>query len=62
MLPSSPHSDTVKKRVKYPRPIDCPHQDREEFARGVCYLCSTNIKRRNKTAKNKYTEGGMEGV
>mmetsp|Transcript_15504 Transcript_15504/g.60640 ORF Transcript_15504/g.60640 Transcript_15504/m.60640 type:complete len:334 (+) Transcript_15504:17-1018(+) len=28
---------------KYPRPAHCPHKDRKEHARGVCYQCSKNM-------------------
>jgi hypothetical protein len=29
--------------IKYPRLPTCPHQPKEEHARGVCYACSSSI-------------------
>lgn len=31
---------------KYPRPAHCPHTNRAEHARGVCYQCSKNMSNR----------------
>lgn len=31
---------------KYPRPAHCPHVNRKEHARGVCYQCSKNMSNR----------------
>eukprot|EP01121_Diplochlamys_sp_Union-15-3_P018341 TRINITY_DN6654_c0_g1_i1.p1 TRINITY_DN6654_c0_g1~~TRINITY_DN6654_c0_g1_i1.p1 ORF type:complete len:337 (+),score=45.03 TRINITY_DN6654_c0_g1_i1:39-1049(+) len=34
--------------IKHPRPPDCPHIDRAEHTRGVCYQCSANLKNQKK--------------
>jgi hypothetical protein len=44
--------------IKHPRPHDCPHIDRVEHERGVCYQCSSNIN--NQAKREKRGEEGDE--
>mmetsp|Transcript_29075 Transcript_29075/g.32292 ORF Transcript_29075/g.32292 Transcript_29075/m.32292 type:complete len:154 (-) Transcript_29075:795-1256(-) len=48
--------------IKHPRPADCPHLDRPEHKRGVCYQCSSNIgnkkRRRDDRLSNAQGDGG----